>query len=272
MITSPDIGGVHIKYLYHCPRQLWLYIRGLRPEFLNHHVQFGEAVHDTSCSRAHPVDLGAARLDDLDGTLWVHEIKSSAHPTDADRAQALHCCYRLHEIVFASALRGFATPRRLRYRRSGHGSHPPYEGSQLAVQRVVRRLVLRVRIRPTRARNITMSSDLINTGCGSHAPYEGSQLTAAGLSVGVGVSVRIRPTRARNKSYSRTGAHNSVFASALRGLATSSGARTGAPGARFASALRGLATGLHVRRSPKDPPLFASALRGLATRRAPWWG
>ncbi len=98
MITANDIGGVHIKYLYHCPRQLWLYIRGLRPEFLSHHVQFGEAVHDTSYPRSHPVDLGAARLDDLDGNLWVHEIKSSARPSDADRAQARHYCYRLHEI------------------------------------------------------------------------------------------------------------------------------------------------------------------------------
>ena len=98
MITDQDVGGVHIKYLYHGPRQLWLYVRGVRPEFLSHYVEFGEAVHDTSYRRSHPVDLGAARLDDLDGGLWVHEIKSSAKPSDADRAQALHYCYRLHEI------------------------------------------------------------------------------------------------------------------------------------------------------------------------------
>ncbi|MEV0605643.1 CRISPR-associated protein Cas4 [Polymorphospora rubra] len=93
-----DIGGVHIKYLYHCRRQLWLYARGVRPEHLNSAVQLGEAVHDTSYQRSSPVDLGAARLDHLDGGQWVHEVKSSARPTPADEAQAIHYCYRLHQV------------------------------------------------------------------------------------------------------------------------------------------------------------------------------
>lgn len=98
MIDADDIGGVHIKYLYHCPRQLWLYARGLRPEATSASVQLGEAVHETSYRRAHPVDLGAARLDDLDGHLWVHEVKSSSRPSAADEAQAIHYCYRLRRV------------------------------------------------------------------------------------------------------------------------------------------------------------------------------
>lgn len=98
MITAADVGGVHVKYLYHCPRQLWLYARGLRPERLSELVQYGEAVHATSYSRMSAVDLGAAQLDDVDGNLWVHEAKSSGKHTDADRAQVLHYCYRLRAL------------------------------------------------------------------------------------------------------------------------------------------------------------------------------
>jgi CRISPR-associated exonuclease Cas4 len=93
-----DVGGVHIKYLHHCRRQLWLYARGVRPEHLSAAVQLGEAVHDTSYTRSTPVDLGAARLDHIDGQHWVHEVKSSARPTQADEAQAVHYCYRLHGV------------------------------------------------------------------------------------------------------------------------------------------------------------------------------
>ncbi|MBB6174936.1 CRISPR-associated exonuclease Cas4 [Nocardiopsis mwathae] len=98
MITNGDVGGVHIKYLHHCRRQLWLYARGLRPEALSTTVQLGEAVHATSYRRASPIDLGSARLDDLDGELWVHEIKSSSRPSSADEAQAIHYCYRLRKV------------------------------------------------------------------------------------------------------------------------------------------------------------------------------
>ncbi|WP_246264712.1 CRISPR-associated protein Cas4 [Acrocarpospora pleiomorpha] len=87
-----------MKYLYHCPRQLWLYVRGIRPEHLSDRVQLGEAVHETSYRRSQPVDLGAAKLDHLDGALWVHEVKSSAVSRAADNAQAIHYCYRLHEV------------------------------------------------------------------------------------------------------------------------------------------------------------------------------
>ncbi|MFC4035125.1 CRISPR-associated protein Cas4 [Streptomyces polygonati] len=98
MISEDDVGGVHIKYLYHCPRQLWLYLRGIRPEHLSTTVQLGEAVHDTSYTRNTPVDLGAAKLDFIDGSHWVHEVKSSSRPSPADEAQGRHYCLRLHAV------------------------------------------------------------------------------------------------------------------------------------------------------------------------------
>jgi CRISPR-associated exonuclease Cas4 len=98
VITADGIGGVHIKYLHHCPRQLWLYGRGFRPEQRDDLVQLGEAVNDTSYTRRSPVDLGAARLDFLDGQHWVHEVKSSSRPTLADQSQVIHYCFRLRQV------------------------------------------------------------------------------------------------------------------------------------------------------------------------------
>ncbi|MDI5973724.1 CRISPR-associated protein Cas4 [Streptomyces sp. SL13] len=118
MITREDIGGVHIKYLYHCPRQLWLYLRGIRPEALSSTVQLGEAVHDTSYTRDSPVDLGAARIDFMDGKRWVHEVKSSARPSPADEAQGRHYCHRLHALgveAEGAVLHYPATRRTLRH-------------------------------------------------------------------------------------------------------------------------------------------------------------
>ncbi|MEU8804085.1 CRISPR-associated protein Cas4 [Spirillospora sp. NPDC048819] len=98
MIDAEDVGGVHIKYLYHCRRQLWLYLRGVRPEHLSGLVQLGEVVHETSFTRSNPIDLGAAKLDFIDGQRWVHEVKSSTRMTPADEAQGRHYCLRLEQI------------------------------------------------------------------------------------------------------------------------------------------------------------------------------
>ncbi|WP_028479908.1 CRISPR-associated protein Cas4 [Nocardia sp. CNY236] len=98
MLNAEDIGGVHIKYLEHCPRQLWLFARGFRPEATSQRVLLGEAVHDTSYRHEQAVDLGAAKLDHFDGRRWVHEVKSSSRLTAADRAQAMHYCYLLHRL------------------------------------------------------------------------------------------------------------------------------------------------------------------------------
>lgn len=98
MIGYDDIGGVHIKYLYHCRRQLWLYARGFRPEHLNESVAAGSAMHETSFTRFSPIDLGAARVDHLDGQAWVHEAKNSRAPSEADHAQVRHYCHQLHRV------------------------------------------------------------------------------------------------------------------------------------------------------------------------------
>lgn len=94
-VSGAGLGGVHIKYLMHCPRQLWLYARGMRPEGSSATVAFGEAVDDTSYARHREVDLGAARIDWMTAGATVHEVKSSRAPSPQHEAQARHYCLLL---------------------------------------------------------------------------------------------------------------------------------------------------------------------------------
>lgn len=89
------LGGVHIKYLLHCPRQLWLYSRGYRPEQGNELVAFGEVVDATTHSRRRDVDLGEAKIDWVTTGAVVHETKSSRTPSPAHAAQVRHYCLLL---------------------------------------------------------------------------------------------------------------------------------------------------------------------------------
>src|SRR5262245_53276577 len=91
-LAPADVGGVHVKYLHHCPRQLWLYSRGYRPEAGSDLVAFGQAVDETSFQRKRRIALDSARIDWVDGRLWVHEVKSARTPDDAHIAQVrLYC-------------------------------------------------------------------------------------------------------------------------------------------------------------------------------------
>lgn len=95
--AEDEIGGVHIKYLLHCPRQLWLYSRGYRPEGGSDLVAFGEAVDDTSYTRRREVDLGAAKIDWVTTGAVVHETKSSRAPAEQHAAQVRHYCLLLEQ-------------------------------------------------------------------------------------------------------------------------------------------------------------------------------
>ncbi|WP_052847356.1 CRISPR-associated protein Cas4 [Streptomyces avicenniae] len=96
---APDaadaIGGVHVKYLVHCPRQLWLYARGYRPEGRSELVALGEFVDETTFTRRRDIDLGEARIDWVTTGAVVHETKSSRSPAPAHAAQVRHYCLLL---------------------------------------------------------------------------------------------------------------------------------------------------------------------------------
>ncbi|MDT0446838.1 CRISPR-associated protein Cas4 [Streptomyces johnsoniae] len=90
-----QLGGVHLKYLHHCPRQLWLYSRGYRPERGNELVALGETVDETTFTRRRDVDLGEAKIDWVTTGAIVHETKSSRAPSPAHAAQVRHYCLLL---------------------------------------------------------------------------------------------------------------------------------------------------------------------------------
>ncbi|MFF7098065.1 CRISPR-associated protein Cas4 [Streptomyces rubradiris] len=92
---NEPLGGVHIKYLCHCPRQLWLYMRGYRPEARSDRVAFGEVVADDSFTRRREVDLDEARIDWVSAGAVVHETKSSRAPSADHAAQVRHYCLLL---------------------------------------------------------------------------------------------------------------------------------------------------------------------------------
>ncbi|MDQ0773042.1 CRISPR-associated exonuclease Cas4 [Streptomyces aurantiacus] len=92
---AEPLGGVHIKYLRHCPRQLWLYMRGYRPEANSDLVAFGEVVDATTFTRRRHVDLGEARIDWVTAGAVIHETKSSRTPSPAHDAQVRHYCLLL---------------------------------------------------------------------------------------------------------------------------------------------------------------------------------
>lgn len=89
------IGGVHIKYLWHCPRQLWLYANGYRPEHYSETVAYGEVVDETTFTRRRDIDIGEAKIDWVTVGAVVHETKSSRKPAAQHEAQVLHYCLLL---------------------------------------------------------------------------------------------------------------------------------------------------------------------------------
>ena len=95
--ADDELGGVHIKYLLHCHRQLWLYARGYRPEQGSEQVAFGEAVDEAAYSRQREVDLGAAKIDWVTTGAVVHETKSSREPSAQHEAQVRHYCLLLEQ-------------------------------------------------------------------------------------------------------------------------------------------------------------------------------
>ncbi|MBU7600235.1 CRISPR-associated protein Cas4 [Streptomyces sp. P38-E01] len=92
---AAQLGGIHIKYFHHCPRQLWLYARGYRPEQRSELVAFGEVVDDTTFTRRRDVDLGEAKIDWVTAGAIVHETKSSRAPSPSHAAQVRHYCLLL---------------------------------------------------------------------------------------------------------------------------------------------------------------------------------
>jgi CRISPR/Cas system-associated exonuclease Cas4 (RecB family) len=76
-----DVGGVHIRYLHHCHRQLWLYLRGIRPEHLSATVARGAVLHYPKTRRTKKIAYGAEEVAqaeaDINATLAVGSTTTS---------------------------------------------------------------------------------------------------------------------------------------------------------------------------------------------------
>lgn len=92
--------GTEINYLHVCPRKLWLFRHGLRPEAENDFVQLGRLLNDTAFSRAtKEIPIGEVGVLDWanlkDGT--IHETKHGKTPENGDIAQVQYYMYFMRE-------------------------------------------------------------------------------------------------------------------------------------------------------------------------------
>ncbi|NCD33749.1 MAG: CRISPR-associated protein Cas4 [Spartobacteria bacterium] len=106
----PPITGTEMAYLYICPRKLWLFHHGIRPENEHVNVQIGRHIQETTFMRQENKkelalgNIGVVDWAELDKGL-IHETKKSTCPAQAEVAQTryymwwmrhhgmdIHCC------------------------------------------------------------------------------------------------------------------------------------------------------------------------------------
>jgi CRISPR-associated exonuclease Cas4 len=86
------ITGTEIAYLHVCPRKLWLFHHGIRPENEHSNVQIGRFVQETSFTRHENEkelvlgNIGVVDWAELDKGV-IHEIKKGKAPFGAEEAQ-----------------------------------------------------------------------------------------------------------------------------------------------------------------------------------------
>ncbi len=94
-----EITGQEIKYLHVCPRKLWLFRRGIRPEMENNQVRIGMLIGERSFAReTKEIPLGEWGVldwaDFADGI--IHETKKAPTQIQSDRAQVSYYLWLLN--------------------------------------------------------------------------------------------------------------------------------------------------------------------------------
>ena len=86
------ITGTEMAYLYICPRKLWLFHHGIRPENEHVNVQIGRHIQETSFARQEEKkelalgNIGVVDWAELEKRV-IHEVKKSKCPRKAEVAQ-----------------------------------------------------------------------------------------------------------------------------------------------------------------------------------------
>lgn len=96
--TGMEITATEINYLHICPRKLWLFRHGIRPESENVNVQLGRLLDEEAFQRKDKnIAFGESCVIDWasfkDGI--IHETKKSRNPEKADIAQVKFYMYHM---------------------------------------------------------------------------------------------------------------------------------------------------------------------------------
>jgi len=90
MTKEQTITGTEMAYLYICPRKLWLFHNGIRPENEHVNVQIGRLIQETTFSH-HEKEIPLGEIGVIDWAEFkhgrIHETKKGKCPGDAEIAQ-----------------------------------------------------------------------------------------------------------------------------------------------------------------------------------------
>lgn len=92
------VSGIKVNYYIVCPRKLWLFSHDLRMEATSDRVALGKFVHERSYQRLPRREVlidSLIRVDIVEGTGRVLEVKYSQRMKEAARMQVLYYLYYL---------------------------------------------------------------------------------------------------------------------------------------------------------------------------------
>jgi len=101
-LSKHELSGTLVNYFGHCPRQAWLYSRGIRMEHESDLVREGKWIHEKRYGRKHKIELlgGKVRADFIEkkeNVLEVNEVKSGKKPRPEHRLKLAYYLKILEE-------------------------------------------------------------------------------------------------------------------------------------------------------------------------------
>jgi CRISPR-associated exonuclease Cas4 len=94
-------NGVKVNYFFVCKRKLWLYSKNLTMESSSDQVKLGRLLHDRSYRYLPKKEImidNLIKIDLLDATGTIHEVKYSRKMEEAHRWQILYYLYYLKQL------------------------------------------------------------------------------------------------------------------------------------------------------------------------------
>ncbi|MBW2111283.1 MAG: CRISPR-associated protein Cas4 [Deltaproteobacteria bacterium] len=121
MDAQINITGTEMAYLYICPRKLWLFHHGIRPENEHVNVQIGRFIQESTFTRQdNKKELVLGNIGVVDwaelGKGIIHETKKGKAPARAEDAQVRYYMWwmRKHGICIHTAIIHYPKQKRTR--------------------------------------------------------------------------------------------------------------------------------------------------------------